>query len=901
MRFRKLPALFVWLCSAAVAPVRAQEPLNPPVPLRRPPAAGAMSSGAAAVSLASAQRAQELGMSSVAAGLYRQLLVIPGADRAGLTLALASTLLDAGLAAAAEQALAADPGPHGAAWHLRAGLAAAQLKKLEGARAEQAAIRADELSKPDLAWYWFLQGVLFDLAPVSDSAKALESYTKAQAAAPTELARTRFQLAVMQVRLPRERPSKESIETVFTNYRENQGKGQGYEYARTYAVMLAADERSNEAVVFLQQVLLTLPAAEREWTDEFQLLVGFIGDRTRSDGAGRRQLFLLLENGNGAERQRKALQLLADASKTDATRAQFGDELDKLIALKPAHRILEALLLCRAQVALGEKKYTLARDRAEQLLRDFPGSSLRVYAYAAQTTAAWEIQSYRIAAVSAGKAHDELKAGTDAELTTTRAWLGVLKAEAYFRAGDTGDGNAIDYRNAADAYEAALKERPAGVPAEDLMFQRVLAEIRAGSLDKALLLLDEMAHDPVLGFGTENRWQAEWILARALQVQGKAEEAYGRVNQLLAEKSGSGGAAAARETLPAELRARMTWLQARLSFDTKHPDQTLILVDKLAEATGALEPALKADILSTAALLKAEAEFALGGAKDSQAASDYEKAALEILKKLRDDYPKSDAAISSYLVEAEYYAGRDQIDQARKSLKELAGRFPESSFAPHAQFQAALLAERLGQTAGYEEANLLLVDLVAKYPQSDLVFAAQLREGRLLMKLNQYPQAQRVFQELVNKYSQDKDVTLAQLALAQCINAQSTDNPALLELAKTKFGDLRDRVDAPVEVRVEAGYNLGEVLVRRGNPDEALIVWWSIVDEFLTKRSADELGTKGCYWITRALVRSGEEDWKLGKLEEAKVAWSYVVEKQLPFASIAKAKLADVGVREAKP
>ena len=914
MRIQKLPILFVSLCFAAGAPARAQEsakPLNPPAPLLRT-AANTMAPGTEAVALASAQSAQELGMTTVAAGLYRQLLDVPGADRAGLTLALAGTLLDAGLAAEAEQALAGDTGPHGAAWHLRAGLAAAQLRKLDMAKAELAAIRAEELSKADVAWYWFLQGVLTDLAPARDSVTALAFYSKAQALAPTELARGRFLLAVIRVRLPRERPSKEDLDTVFRSFGANQSTGRAYEAAKTYAGMLAVDERAPEAVKFLQQVLQTLPAAEREWTDEFRLLIGLIGDRTHSDGAGRRQLFLLLETGSGlADRQRVALQFLADASKTDETRAQFGAVLDKLIERRPAHRILEDLLLFRAQVALAEKKYSLARDRAEQLLREFPGSLLRVYAYAVQTSAAWDIQSYRIAAVSADKARDELKNATEAGLVTVRAWLGVLKAEAYFRAGDTGDGDAIDYRNAAAAYAAALTARPAGVKVEDLMFQRVLAEIRAGSLDTAERLLDEVVRDPVVGFGTENRWQAEWTLARALQVQGRAAEAFGRVNRLLTEKPGSAGGPTAGATLPADLRARMNWLQARLSFDAKHPDQTLALMDKLVEATNSLEPALKElkdEILSTGGLLRAEAEFALGQEAekaDKKAAADYEKAALDQLEKLRVDYPKSDAAASSYLIEAEYYAspGRDQIDKARQALKQLQEKIPDSPYVPHAMFQAALLAERLGQAAGYVEANRLLVDLVNKYPESDLVFDAQLREGGLKMKLNQYSDAQQVFQKLVNKNSQHKDVTLAQLELAQCINAQSADNRAQLELAKTKFGDLRDRVDAPPEVRVEAGYNLGEVLVRRGNPDEALIAWWSIYNEFLRGKSADDLGTKGCYWIARALVRLGEEDWKLGKLEDAKLAWQLVLQQQLPasWAAVAKAKLAEVGVPEAKP
>ena len=88
--------------------------------------------------------------------------------------------------------------------------------------------------------------------------------------------------------------------------------------------------------------------------------------------------------------------------------------------------------------------------------------------------------------------------------------LGVLEAEASFRAGD--------FRNAADAYAALLRERPVELEAArlaSLIYMRVLAEIRSGS-GEAAKVLDEVERDPV--FDVENRWQAEWSLARDLQL-----------------------------------------------------------------------------------------------------------------------------------------------------------------------------------------------------------------------------------------------------------------------------------------------------------------------------------------------------------------------------------------------
>ena len=94
----------------------------------------------------------------------------------------------------------------------------------------------------------------------------------------------------------------------------------------------------------------------------------------------------------------------------------------------------------------------------------FPGSPLRMQAFGVLTASAWEQRRYRTAALNAQHARAELATATKPEELDARARLGVLEAEAWFRAGDTA-GDAGDFRSAADAYAAALRERPAGVKA----------------------------------------------------------------------------------------------------------------------------------------------------------------------------------------------------------------------------------------------------------------------------------------------------------------------------------------------------------------------------------------------------------------------------------------------------
>ena len=60
-------------------------------------------------------------------------------------------------------------------------------------------------------------------------------------------------------------------------------------------------------------------------------------------------------------------------------------------------------------------------------------------------------------------------------------------------------------------------------PAGALIFQRVLSDIRADQLEAAAKQLDEAAADA--GFDPVNRWQAEWNLAKEMQVRGQTAEA----------------------------------------------------------------------------------------------------------------------------------------------------------------------------------------------------------------------------------------------------------------------------------------------------------------------------------------------------------------------------------------
>jgi hypothetical protein len=177
-----------------------------------------------------------------------------------------------------------------------------------------------------------------------------------------------------------------------------------------------------------------------------------------------------------------------------------------------------------------------------------------------------------------------------------------------------------------------------------------------------------------------------------------------------------------------------------------------------------------------------------------------------------------------------------------------------------------------------------------------------MRQGDILRELNQFPQAQRVYELLVNNPSLNhgadpkerrENTILAQLALAECHNAQSADSPSHTSSAQRIFEDLVERVDASADVRVEAGYNLG-VILSRTDGAKAEEVWWNeVVDPFLVKPGGPQgLGSKGRWWLARTLLDAGALFEEQGRLEEAKRAWLLLINSGLPGDALARERLA---------
>lgn len=887
MRHRLLAGL---LLGASVLVAYAEAPLFTPVPLlitTAPSAQGASvrhsSPGSSLVSLAAADRALGMGFPSLAADLYSGLLegaADPSLDRSVLRLSLATALIEDGQLEKARAVLDGYVGVRPPAWRLRSALLHVRGRRSDAARGDLAGLKVDDFPSEDRAWFYFAQGVIADSSGAIDQGRDL--YTQAIGAADSEIARVRISLAREQAYILR---GNVNLDALRGNAERYAGQKIGFNYSKLYACGLAASGRTADSIGVLQRLLQSIPSTESGELDEVRLLLGLIGGAAPGS-TGRVALFRLLETGQDVERLRMALHVLASASPPGVPGEEFVRKLDELAVRMPPHPILESLLLYRAEYYLQARNLEEASATARTLLDRFPASKLRLNALGVLTNAAWFGGRYLTAADFAERTRNAADEGP------LRARLGVLVAESWYRAGN--------YRNAADSYAAALRTPPAGITSGVLQFQRVQAEIDAGvearaqrgpleaesdsgdDLQPASTLLDELARDPAFGVDSEYRWQAEWNLARALQAVGRVRPAYERVTRLLAPGTPS--------AISPTLRARMSWLQARLALDSGQPVAALAQATALITVNPALPAPLATEISSLASLVAAQAEFALN----------HPDSALAILTRLRASFPKTDAAVYSIIAEADYHISKDRIVEAQTRLRDLADTYPDTPYAPFALYRAALLAEQRGQESSYREANSLIEKLILSYPRSDLVFYARLHQGSLLVRLNYFSLAEQTYEELINKFSSHADILSARLALADCHSAQMGADQAHADRALELYEGLVVHPSASPDMRVEAGYKWGLSYQRRGELQRAGEVWWrDVVGETLAKPGqSSRLGAAGRYWMARTLFELSELLARQGRTDESRRALQLIIDSSATsaYVELARSRLANAGL-----
>lgn len=725
-------------------------------------------------------------------------------------------------------------------------------------KAELSVVVEESLDGLDLPWYYLMRGILADRE--GETTEAERYFKMAETVAPSPALSTLFSSLILRQRVLTSPTDADLLPEIREKFEALSGQSTAFPFLREYAILLHGVGRGLESVAILDQEMEDSSAVYSiEERADLLLLKGLIlgvesdpgwaalQDLLRSEIATEAALIALRIMGSVPDRQKDLMILL-----------------NEIISRPVAHPLLPQLYFLRCQLALSDPETAaLAEADARYLLEQYPGlaeisSVYRLLVYAALQR---DPPRYREAADYLLELREQ--SSEPDQLATLNRLIG----DSYFLN--------RDYANAVDFYEAAYLMLEPDASGSKVFLRLVISKLKSGDTARALEIVDQA--DARGGVEDSDRWQAEWSIALALQASGRMEEALIRLRRLIARDA---------DGVPSSLDLRLRWLEARMSLLL---GKSTDLSDKLDRLLGRIEtmPEMAADAmeysrLKSELLLLKSKDFITSGSAD---------AAFAVCASIRSDFPASSAAQRTYFVEAEYHADVGDYASAQRILESLSLAYPDSVLAPQSLFEAALYCQRRG-AEHYGEAAVLLDRVVKKYEGSELAYQAGLKQGDLLRLMNDFPGAQRIYENLINSYPSHPLRYVAELSLADA-------SAALSQGAKEQFSEaipilerLVDRSDLPVEVQIEAGYKWGSLLERNQNSDAALTVFSLITGRYLLdSRSTSELTAAGHYWLSRTIFALGELLEVKREPREALKLYRKLVAYNLPGRRLAQSKI----------
>jgi TolA-binding protein len=560
--------------------------------------------------------------------------------------------------------------------------------------------------------------------------------------------------------------------------------------------------------------------------------------------------------------------MVAQSITSDAERAGFLGDLQSWLEGDPPHPLSDRLLAYQAYFLSLDGDFAAAEASARSLIERYPTSpyvsnALRMLAYTSWNQTP---PRYRTAADFLNQLRQRFPNTADS------IEAGILIADCYFLNGD--------YASASNAYGSMLMDAPADL-APGIFYQRILAEIAGGRPNTAAQLIDEGRVDGRLD--KDAIWKAEWNLLDYLRREEMTDQAYQRIESVLADL------AADTAAISPDLSLRFQWLEARLTLEAGPPLEAIgksaaLLAEIAAGDYDSLDNALLDEVESHLLLLKGEAEMAAG----------QKAAGLSTFADLRAAHPDSGPTILSYLVESRSESDADNLVNAQQSLIALVDRFPDSEYAPIALWEAALNAEQRGLNIHLQESIGILERLVTSYPDHELGYYARLKQGDLARQLNDFPTALLLYERLLALFPSHPEKYRAELSRADCLMAIGSENPARYDQAAVIYERNCLLPAVPLPIRVEAGFKWAHTLRQQGDIEGAEAVYWLLFERFIQDQDLSEAILQedaGRYWLARSLLELATLQTEKGEVASARRLYQTLLRMNLPGSALARTRL----------
>lgn len=211
----------------------------------------------------------------------------------------------------------------------------------------------------------------------------------------------------------------------------------------------------------------------------------------------------------------------------------------------------------------------------------------------------------------------------------------------------------------------------------------------------------------------------------------------------------------------------------------------------------------------------------------------------------------STETIASALFEwVQILAQKKAYMRAQQILLDFVQRSPTVSFAPFALLQAATYCEKRGLLYAQETLQILQ-QLLDHYPQHPICLHARIKQGTLLMNLNQMEAAKNIFADLSMTSTEISMRAFCELCWVRCELASL--NPMIMHCVQ-RLEKILAQKDLPLSLYLEGTLQLAYIQVDRGEWNGAQKLLWDTCYPFLQENDQEKLNSKEIYWLTRCLL-----------------------------------------------
>jgi tetratricopeptide (TPR) repeat protein len=188
--------------------------------------------------------------------------------------------------------------------------------------------------------------------------------------------------------------------------------------------------------------------------------------------------------------------------------------------------------------------------------------------------------------------------------------------------------------------------------------------------------------------------------------------------------------------------------------------------------------------------------------------------------------------------------------RAQQILLDFVQGSPAVSFAPFALLQAATYCEKRGLLYAQETLQILQ-QLLDHYPQHPICLHARIKQGTLLMNLNQMEAAKNIFADLSVTATEISMRAFCELCWVRCELASL--HPMITHCMQ-RLENILAQKDLPLSLYLEVTLQLAYMQVDYGEWNVAQKLLWDTCYPFLQESDQEKLNSKEIYWLTRCLL-----------------------------------------------